>query len=161
MQPGFFPALAIREGKLTFAGGTMIRLISFTALLFVLSAATSRGVPAVPLYVPKPTRPQTVLPAIIKDMRGTAWLGKYSAATRTYIFEPDGTLSYKTTTKTIYKNRGSWRLEGDTLIFTYWTTPANKLMDFRGTVKDFNSIVGEATLRTGAKSMQTLKRTGN
>ncbi len=37
--------------------------------------------------------------------------------------------------------------------------PANKMMDFRGTIRDTNSIVGESTMKTGAKTMQTLQRT--
>ena len=138
----------------------MIRIISISALLLALTASVGRGVPAVPLYTPAPKSPQVAKPAINLDLRGTAWLGKYSASPRTFTFEPDGTISYKTTGKIHYKNRGMWRLEGNTLIFEHWlTNPANKIMDFRGTIRDPNSIVGESTLRTGAKTMQTLQRT--
>ncbi len=137
----------------------MIRIISISALLLALATSVGRGVPAVPLYTPAPQAPAVAKPGVNLDLRGTAWLGKYSTIARTYIFEPDGTLSYKSTPKFLYKNRGMWRVEGDTLIFELWSTPANKLMDFRGTVRDANSIVGESTLRGGPKTAQTLQRT--
>lgn len=138
----------------------MIRNISISGFLLILAASIGRGVPAVPLYMPTPKAPAIAKPVVALDLRGTAWLGKYSTIARIFIFEADGTLSYKTTGKIHYKNRGTWRVEGDTLIFEHWlSNPANKIMDFRGTIRDANSIVGESTMKTGAKTMQTLQRT--
>jgi hypothetical protein len=132
----------------------------FGFVSFTLAASLVSAAPARPLYEPeeaaKPPAPA------IGGLTGTAWLGKYSTVNRVFIFEPDGTLSYRSTAKTskILKGRGSWKLEGNILTFEHFINPNSKLMHFRGTIKDANTIVGEATfplLKTSAA--QTLQRT--
>ncbi len=100
---------------------------------------------------------------VMVDLNGSAWLGKYRAANRIFIFEADGTLSYRSAASKVakaFKNGGSWKLEGDKLHFEHFINPNQKLMEFHGTVKDANTIVGEATffLKGGAKQEQTLQR---
>jgi hypothetical protein len=135
--------------------------ISLTALVwFSLAVSIAVAVPARPLYEPEePPKPAV---RIIADLNGSAWTGKYNTINRIFIFEADGTLSYKSTAATgkIFKNRGSWKLEGDVLSFEHFINPNAKLMQFRGKITDANSIVGESVLgATGAKSQQTLQRT--
>jgi hypothetical protein len=117
------------------------------------------------LYEPSPAIVLPQRPAAV-NLGGTTWNGKYNAVNRIFIFEPDGTLSYQATTgkgginMKIYKNRGTWRQEGTTIMFDYYTTPANVLMQFRGTITDANTIDGEANyplLKIG-NSKQTMKR---
>jgi hypothetical protein len=133
----------------------------FFLIGFAWFAVTSSlaAVPARPLYEPEdPPKPPPPPKINIMDLRGTAWLGKYNAANRTYIFEPNGTLSYKTTTKTIFKNYGSWRIEGNRVSYEYGSGKT-KLMEFRGTIQDNNTIIGEATYLNGNKAVMTLQRT--
>jgi hypothetical protein len=128
----------------------------------LMAIGSAHAAPARLLYKSSaPPPPQMPAPVTV-DLNGTAWLGKYISTTRTFIFEPDGTLSYRTATKAakIYKNRGKWKLEGNKISFEYFTTPANVLMEFNGTVTDANTIVGEATyrLKNGAKEEQIFRR---
>lgn len=136
----------------------MARLLLFFLGWFILGVGLAHGVPARPLYEPEePPKPPAPKQMAI-DLRGTAWLGKYITTNRTFIFEADGTLSYKSTTKTIFKNRGSWRLDGSTLYFEH-NVGVNKVMDFKGTILSNGTIVGESITKTGAKTQQTLQRT--
>jgi hypothetical protein len=130
--------------------------IVWIALAFSLAHAA----PARPLY--QPTSPPAPPVRKFVNLNNTAWLGKYNAVARTFIFEPDGTLSYRSPTSKAakgFKNRGFWKLEGNNLFFEHYINPNSKLMEFRGTVIDGNTIVGEATyllLRT--KAPQTMQR---
>jgi hypothetical protein len=139
----------------------MPRYLTCVIVFFALTLGIAHAVPVRPLYEPAfPVAP----PSTIVNLNGTSWLGKYQTINRIFIFEPDGSLSYRTTIGKaggkIYKNRGVWKLEGNVLTFDYFTTPANKLMEFRGTVIDADTIVGEATYRLNIpKAQQTLKRT--
>ncbi len=138
----------------------MQRLLLFSMSWFVLAISIAHGVPARPLYEPE-TPPKAPPPPVEADLRGTAWLGKYNAIQRIFIFEADGSLSYKSSTATsaIFKQRGKWWLDGTTLYFEH-NVGAKKVMDFRVIVMDGATIVGESILTTGgAKSQQTLKRT--
>lgn len=127
---------------------------------FVLALGIGHAAPARPLYEPE-APPK--LPAPVIGLNGTAWLGKYNTIDRVFIFEPDGTVSYRTTAKTakIFKDRGFWKFDGNILTFEHYINPNSKLMEFHGTVKDANTIVGEATyvLLKGKKALQTLQRT--
>ena len=74
------------------------------------------------------------------DLNNTAWLGRYNAVARTFIFEADGTLSYRSSTSKVakgLKNRGFWRLEGNNLFFEHYISPNSKLMEFRGTGREY------------------------
>jgi len=94
----------------------------------------------------------------VLDLNGTTWQGKYLTSNRIFTFEPDGTLSYKSSplTKSSIKNRGHWKFDGETLSFEHFLTPKNKIMEFRGKVQDGNAIVGESITKTGGKTTQTL-----
>jgi hypothetical protein len=128
---------------------------------FMLALGIGHAAPARPLY--EPEEPPMLPALVIGGLNGTAWLGKYNTVDRVFIFEPDGTVSYRTTAKTskVFKERGSWKLEGNILTFEHYINPKTKLMEFRGTVKDANTIVGEATYLPlkGKKAPQTLQRT--
>jgi hypothetical protein len=117
---------------------------------------------AAPVRLPHmPAEPPKMPVKVAVDLNGTAWLGKYGAANRTFIFEADGTVSYKTGAKASkgFKNRGFWKIEGNNLFFEHYLNPNQKLMEFRGVVKDPNTIVGEATFPLkGTKEQQTLQR---
>ncbi|HZZ78794.1 MAG TPA: hypothetical protein VFE62_09770 [Gemmataceae bacterium] len=138
----------------------MRRILGITIAWIVLAIGLARAAPARPLYTPsvRPTPPTRK----VFDLHNSAWLGKYNAAARTFIFEADGTLSYKVPTSKLgksYKNRGFWRLEGNTVFFEYYINPKQKLMEFRGTMVDINTIVGEAHyLLNGSRTKQTLHR---
>ena len=127
----------------------------------VLMVGIAHAAPARPLY--EPEEPAKLPVPVIGGSNGTAWLGKYNTVDRVFVFEPDGTVSYRTTLKTskVFKGRGSWKLDGNILTFEHYINPKSKLMEFRGTVKDGNTIVGEATylLLNGKKALQTLQRT--
>ena len=128
---------------------------------FAFGAGIVFTAPARPLYQPEDP-PKLPARAVQVNLAGTAWLGKYSTVNRIFIFEADGTLSYKSTTAKgkAFPNRGSWRVVGDVLEFEHFINPKQKLMQFRGTIKDANTIVGEATmLSNNMKSMQTMQRT--
>ena len=135
----------------------MTRLLATCFAWSTLAIGIALAVPAQPLY--EPEAPPKAPAVIVVNLNGTAWLGKYVSTNRTFIFEPDGTLSYKSATKTVFKNRGQWRLEGNTLHFEHWINPAIKLMEFRGTFKDANTIIGESVTKAGGKTTQTLQRT--
>ncbi len=130
----------------------------------VLAFADACAAPARPLYEP-PDPPKAPPARAIFQLEGSAWLGKYNAINRIFILEADGTLSYKSATLkgkgNAIKNRGSWKLEGDQLFFQHHIKPGTVLMEFRGTIKDGNTIVGEAIypLLNGNKANQTLQRT--
>jgi hypothetical protein len=126
-----------------------------------VAVGLTHAAPARPLYQPA-AAPAPPPPRVQVNLAGTAWLGKYQTVNRIFIFEPDGTLSYRTTAKSgkIYKNRGTWKVDDDKIHFEHYTTPANKLMEFHGTVVNPSTITGEATYRlnnTAAK--QTMERT--
>jgi hypothetical protein len=128
---------------------------------FVLALGIGHAAPARPLY--EPEEPPKLPALIIGGSNRTAWLGKYNTVDRVFIFEPDGTVSYRTIAKTskVFKERGFWKLEGNNLTFDHFINPKTKVMEFHGIVKDANTIVGEATylLLNGKKALQTLQRT--
>jgi hypothetical protein len=127
----------------------------------VLALGFGHAAPARPLY--EPEEPPKLPAPVIGGLNGTAWLGKYNTVDRVFILEPDGTVSYRSTLKTskVFKERGFWKFEGNILTFEHYVNPKSKLMEFRGTVKDAKTIVGEATylLLNGKKAPQTLRRT--
>jgi hypothetical protein len=134
-------------------------LFGVIGLTFAVSAVLSA--PARPLY--EPEEPPKLPASVAIHLNGAAWFGKYNAVNRVFIFEPDGTLSYKATTANakVFKNRGSWKLVGNQLHFEHYINPNSKLIEFHGTIKDENTIVDEATypLLKGKKALQTLQRT--
>jgi hypothetical protein len=137
----------------------MTRIIAWSIGFCVIAIGLAHAVPARPLYEPAVT---VAPPPLTVNLNGSAWLGKYNAANRVYIFEADGTLSYRSAIAKaggkVYKNRGTWRLEGNKLFFDHNIGAKNTVMEFRGTVVDANTIVGEATYpMTGRKDTQTLK----
>jgi hypothetical protein len=137
----------------------MTRILACSIAFFVLALGVAHAVPARPLYEPAFA---VAPPPLIVNLNGSSWLGKYNAVSRVFIFEPDGSLSYSTSTGKgagkIYKNRGIWRLEGRSLYFEN-TLKDRKLMEFRGIVIDGNTIIGEATYPlANTKAEQTLKR---
>ncbi|MBI2808850.1 MAG: hypothetical protein HYX68_28030 [Planctomycetes bacterium] len=136
----------------------MLRLFIVSLILSMFFIGATYSAPARPVYEPEAP---TARPAMaFRNLNGTAWLGKYITTNRTFILEADGTVSYKTTTKTVFRNRGTWRLDGNTLFFEHWINPKSKLLQFRGTVTDSDTIVGEQTiLRTGARINTNLQRT--
>jgi hypothetical protein len=132
--------------------------------LIMIAFATGAGIlvaaPARPLYQPEDP-PKLPARAVQVNLVGTAWVGKYISINRIFTFEPDGTLSYKAASGKGkgFANRGTWRVVGDVLEFEHYTNPNQKLMHFRGTIKDGNTIVGEATfLLNNTKSAQTMTR---
>ncbi|MBI3823534.1 MAG: hypothetical protein HY289_12765 [Planctomycetes bacterium] len=133
----------------------------FALTVFLLLSGAGVAAPARPLYEPALPPPPPPPPRII-NLAGTAWVGKYNAINRIFVFESDGTLSYKSPAGKAapFKNRGSWRMEGNVLIFEHFVNPNTKLMHFRGTIRDDNSIVGEANyLLLKRTEAQTLQRT--
>lgn len=124
----------------------------------VLAIGFALANPVRPPYVPEPIA-KPPAPKVTFDMAGSKWLGKYNVANRYYTFEIDGTVSYSPspTTKGI-KNRGSWRIEGNTFNFDH-NIGAAKMLEFRGTFTDANTLVGEQTMtKTGVKSNVTMQR---
>ena len=138
----------------------MPRLLIGALAFFVLTIGVAIAHPARPLYEPTPV-PKAPPPPPAIDLNGTTWQGKYLTANRIFTFEPDGTLSYKSSplTKSSFKNRGHWKFDGETLYFEHFITAKNKIMEFRGKVQDGNTIVGESITKTGGKSTQSLIRT--
>ena len=135
----------------------MKRMFAVVVTWAAVAISMLHAVPARPLYVPDTPVAPPARPVV--DLRGTAWLGKYLTVNRTYIFEADGTVSYSTTGTTVFKQRGNWRYDGAILFFDHHIG-VNKLIEFRGTISDANTIVGEQTvLKTGAKSNVTMQRT--
>jgi hypothetical protein len=137
------------------------RILGGSIVLFAFGLGVAQAVPARPLYEPvEYARPTATAATVTVNLNGSAWLGKYGAANRTYVFEADGTLSYKSAAVkgNLFKNRGTWKLEGNVLTFEHFIGK-NKVQDFRGIVKDANTIVGEQTLKTGAQSPMTMQRT--
>ena len=140
----------------------MKRIVGLTLVWSLIAFAMAIAHPARPLYEPE-APPKPPPPRAFVNVTGTAWAGKYNAANRTYVFEADGTVSYSSTGKTVFKGRGNWQLVGDTLHFTHHIGVAGKTtMEFRGVVKDADTIVGEQVMTaTGAKTTVTMKRTAN
>lgn len=135
----------------------VLTLISCTCLIGMAGSAPVR-----PLFEPKETPPSPPPRRVVVDLTNTVWQGKYHTTTRFFVFEADGTLSYRSATKAgkLFKNRGTWRLEGNVLIFEHFINPNTKLMHFRGTIQNSSTIVGEATYpQQGTKANQTLQRT--
>ena len=139
----------------------MTRILVCSIAFFVLAIGIAHAIPARPLYEPLIA---TAPPAMAVNLNGTSWSGKYNAVNRIFVFEADGTLSYRTASKAgktkEYKNRGEWKLEGNSLYFQYYMSPKTMLMEFRGTIQDAYTVVGEATypnLKIG-NQQQTLKR---
>ncbi len=140
----------------------MQRYLLSTITTLVAAISIAYAIPARPLYVPpEPPRAPTPAPVVSVYLGGSAWLGKLNAINRLFVFEADGTVSYRTPASKAnpIKGRGSWRVEGNTLIFDHFITKGNTILEFRGTIKDSNTIVGESTSKTGGKTMQTLQRT--
>jgi hypothetical protein len=134
----------------------MQRYLLTSVAFFLVTLSVAYAIPARPLYLPpEPPRPPVAPPPVPTNLAGTAWLGKYSTVNRIFILEGDGTVSYRAPASKAapFKNRGTWRVEGNTLIFEHF------VMEFRGVIQDANSIVGVSTLKTGAKTPQTLQRT--
>jgi hypothetical protein len=127
---------------------------------FLFAVSVGYAIPARPLYLPEAPPKAPVVKAVAININGTAWIGKVSATNRIFVFEADGTVSYKTPTSKAnpIKNRGNWRLEGSTLIFDHYITKGNTILEFRGTVQDPNTIVGESWTKAGVRTPQTLQR---
>lgn len=140
----------------------MRSILSLAIIGLVMALGSVAAAPAKLPYEPSDPLPA---PAPKVDLTGTAWVGKYQTVNRTFIFEADGTVSYQSAgaaaakkAKSI-KNRGFWKLEGNKLYFEHFINPNQKLMEFRGVVKDGNTIVGETTyLIKGMKEPATLQR---
>jgi len=137
----------------------MPRLFVFSLAAVGLMMGVALAHPARPLYLPA-IAAKAPSPRPAMNLNGTTWQGKYLTSNRFFTFEPDGTLSYKSSpaTKNSIKNRGHWRFDGDTLYFEHFMVVNNKLMEFRGKIQDANTIVGESITKTGAKTTQTLQR---
>lgn len=135
-------------------------ILSIAGFAFAVGIAVAA--PAQPRYEPKD--PPKAPTAVRVDLAGTAWIGKYGAAVRTFVFEADGTVSYRSGTAAALKarviqKRGFWKLQGNTLYFEHYINPQNKLIEFRGTVTDANTIIGEQImLQTGQKLNVTMQR---
>jgi hypothetical protein len=131
----------------------------FLALLvFAVTISGALGHPARPLYVPAPAA-KAPPPRLIADLRGTAWKGKYLTANRIFTFESDGTLSFKQSPKTKdTKKMGVWNFDGETLYFEYLNKSGNKLMEFRGKLRDPNTLFGESITKKDGKSEQLFNR---
>lgn len=136
----------------------MTRLLAVLGVWSIVAFGLALANPARPLYEPVPP---AKLPAVkaLPNMMGTTWQGKYSVSTRFYTFEPDGTVSYAINAKSKpNKGRGNWRFEGQTFIFDH-NLGAATVLEFRGTFKDGNTLVGQQTMvKTGAKSNVTMQR---
>lgn len=122
-----------------------------------LAFSVAHAIPARPLYEPLESGPPAFAMA---NFQGSEWSGKYLTLNRIFIFEADGSLSYKSNPKTIkgFKNRGSWKLDGGNLTFEHHISVNNKLLEFRGIIQDANTIVGEVTYKNGNKVQQTFQR---
>jgi hypothetical protein len=70
-------------------------------------------------------------------------------------------MSYRSPAPTakVFKMRGTWKLEGNKIIFEHFVGIKAKAMDFTGTVRDKDTIVGEALYKGGNRAAMTLKRT--
>jgi hypothetical protein len=123
----------------------MRSILGLAVIGILIALGSTDAAPARLLH--RPSEPTPPPAPVMLDLNGTTWLGKYMAANRTFIFEADGTLSYKSAAKTAkaFKNRGFWKLEGNKLYFEHYINPNQKLMEFHGVIKDGNTIVGEAT----------------
>ena len=137
----------------------MRRLYLLSLAGFVIAVGVAVSAPARPLYEPPPPA-KPPLPRVIVNLAGTSWNGKYNVANRIYLFEPDGTVSYKSSpvAKVAIKNRGTWRLEGDTLHFDH-NIGAAKMMEFHGKFQGPDTIVGEQFMtKTGVRTQVTMKQ---
>src|SRR5580698_7680165 len=104
----------------------MRRIFGLSMVMMAGALGLAHAAPARLPYEPGEAPKMPVKLAV--DLTGTAWLGKYMAANRTFIFEADGTLSYQSVTAkgktgTRFKNRGFWKLEGDKLYFEHYVNP--------------------------------------
>jgi hypothetical protein len=138
----------------------MRRLFLYALVVAPMTVAVAFAHPARPLYMPAAV-PEAPPPRPSVNLKGTTWQGKYLTTNRIFTFEPDGTLSYKSSplTKNSIKNRGHWHFDGETLYFEHFITAKNKIMEFRGKIQSPNAIVGESITKVGGKSAQTLIRT--
>ena len=136
----------------------MKRLLGCSMMWFVLAIGFAHAIPARPLY--EPVEPAQLPVLVVANLHGSEWSGKYMAANRIFIFEADGTVSYKSSPKTIkgIRNRGTWKFDGKNLTFEHYIGNNNILMEFRGVIQDGNTIMGEATYKTGKKEQQSLQR---
>jgi hypothetical protein len=139
----------------------MQRHFLFAIFGIVVGVGAVLSAPARPLYEPPAPPP----PRVVIELNGTAWLGPYAKSKRIYLLEPDGTVSYRSAVGKaagkgkVFTGRGTWRLEGDELFFEHYINPQVKLLEFRGIVRDANTIVGEVNmLQTGEKFPATLER---
>lgn len=136
----------------------MRRMAAICFAWSIVAIGMAHAVPARPLLEP-PVPPAPPKVTFI-ELKGTAWAGKYGAANRTYIFEADGSISYSSTGKTWFKQRGNWKFDGINLFFDHHTGTKKISYEFRGIVKDANTLVGEQTLiLSGMKSPATMTRT--
>ncbi|MBM3997432.1 MAG: hypothetical protein FJ303_25295 [Planctomycetes bacterium] len=138
----------------------MRHVILIANLWFAVSVGLAQSAPARPLFVDDPPA-KAPAPAVIVNLNNTAWLGKYNTIQRVFIFEADGTLSYRSpASKTKgFKNRGTWRIVRNTFHFEHWINPQTKLLEFKGTIVDADTIVGEQTMtQTGQKMNVTMQR---
>lgn len=137
----------------------MRRMFAICSAWSLVALAVAHAAPARPLYEPE-MPPQLVLPKAVV-LAGTAWLGKYNTLNRTYFFEEDGTISYRSSASKLakgIKNRGAWKLDGDKIYFEHHMGGA-KVLEFRGVLKDSNTIVGEQIMvNTGVKTAVTMQR---
>ena len=134
-------------------------LFLLAAVWSMLTLGIAHALPARPLYEP-PDAPKTPT-RTVGDFQGVPWLGNYNTLKRLYVFEADGTLSYKSAASkgALFKNRGSWKCDGTNITFEH-TLGVKTIMEFRGVFKDQNTIVGVATYPlTNKKVEQTLQRT--
>lgn len=136
----------------------MKRLIATLLLFAAVAFGFADAKPARPLFEPE-VPPKMAAPVVV-NLAGTTWLGKYGVTDRYFAFEADGTVSYWTAAKTkMYKLRGNWKSDGVNFFFDHHTGTKKISLEFRGVIKDADTIVGEQTLvLTGAKSPVTMKK---
>ena len=121
-----------------------IFLLTFVALAFAYAK------PARPVYEPPEPLDN---PTSVVDLNGTAWDGIYRNQELTYLFEDGGVLSYLLRASR-WPNRGTWKLERDTVYFEMF----KKRLEFTGAFKDRDTIVGEIRETDGKRFPLTLTR---
>jgi len=136
----------------------MKRAVALLVAWFIAAGSIAFAVPARPLYQPLSIPKAPARPVV--NLSGTSWLGSYLAANRVFIFEPNGTISYKASAKTkvINKKCGTWTFDGETLTFEHYHNQKNVLMEYRGKVQDAKTIFGVSTTRKDGRSTQILTR---
>jgi hypothetical protein len=137
-------------------GQAMLRFGAYLFAWLLSASSLALAVPARPLYQPPPAVKTPARPTV--NLNGTTWQGTYLDAIRVFIFEPDGTISYKASAKTKVINRkcGTWKFDGETLTFEHYHNLKNVLMEYRGKLQDAKTIVGESTTRKGGRSLEIL-----